>query len=382
MPPTGPTPKLPLSALFALHKPSSSISMTLLNRLQPLFQQSLLFAQGEEGQGGSSKGDKKKGKWKKGRKRDSRVKIGQGGTLDPLADGVLVIGTNSSTKHLSKFLSSTKTYIATGLLGCSTDSYDSDGRVVAFKKWDHVSRSSVEHALSAFRGNITQVPPIYSALKMDGKPLYEYARSNTPLPKKIDARPCTVHSLELLSFHPGEEHAYRYPEKRLSVEERAEMRRVEELVQAAGVEGESASVGTVGVGVGDGDKDVVGVEEEEEGRRPPAFTVMMEVSSGTYVRSIIHDIGIALGSAAHVVRLTRTRQGEFVSKDFDPMLTDGKGDVDGEAVKTEDEKLFNAIPWSVFEDALGRLERGEKACAEKEGEWEEWEREILENCKS
>ncbi|KAH8916678.1 pseudouridine synthase [Atractiella rhizophila] len=361
MPPTGPTPKLPLSALFALHKPSSSISMTLLNRLQPLFQQSLLFAQGEEGQSGGSKGDKKKGKWKKGRKRDSRIKIGQGGTLDPLADGVLVIGTNSSTKHLSKFLSSTKTYIATGLLGCSTDSYDSDGRVVAFKKWDHVSRSSVEHALSAFRGNITQVPPIYSALKMDGKPLYEYARSNTPLPKKIDARPCTVHSLELLSFHPGEEHAYGYPEKRLSVEERAEMRRVEELVQAAGVEGESASVGTVGVGVGD--EDVGGVEEEDVGGRPPAFTVMMEVSSGTYVRSLIHDIGIALGSAAHVVRLTRTRQGEF-------------------AEKKEGEKLFKAIPWSVFEEALGRLERGEKACAEKEGEWEEWEREILENCKS
>lgn len=169
-----------------------------------------------------------------------------------------MIGTNKATKQLSQFLDCTKSYRAIALVGCSTDSYDSDGKIVHTTKWDSVTRESVEEKLSLFRGEIEQTPPVqvpsatgsssergpelsflnssldrYSALKMDGKPLYEYARSNTPLPRPIPARKVTISDISLLSFTSGSERSdtYEFPKERLGDDERLEIERLEKMVK-------------------------------------------------------------------------------------------------------------------------------------------------------
>jgi len=127
---------------------------------------------------------------------------------------------------------------------------------------------------------------------MDGKPLYEYARNGIPLPRKIEKRPVTIHSLEIEKWL-GSDHEFKYPEQVLSEAQKQALERTLRSVQ------EGAQV----------------VDEPEapaEDDRPPtAFVLRMRVSGGTYVRSIVHDLGHAVGSAAHVVTLTRSRQGRF-----------------------------------------------------------------------
>ncbi|KPV77122.1 uncharacterized protein RHOBADRAFT_25012 [Rhodotorula graminis WP1] len=341
--------KTPLSALFALNKPTGIPSMTLLNRLQPLFSASALFRDPNKPQQDDSGKRGGRGGRRGGRgRRDDKVKMGQGGTLDPLADGVLVVGTNAATKSLSRFLDCTKEYRAIGLVGCSTDSYDSQGKRVRTCAWDGVNRQSVEDALARFRGEIEQTPPIYSALKMDGKPLYEYARTNTPLPRPIPPRKVTVFSLELVRFVDGAEHDYAYPEDELDEPARKELERLEKMVKEGRTEVPA--------------EDEVAAASEpaptstEPTARPPIFEIKMTVSSGTYVRSIVHDLGLALGSAAHVVKLTRTRQGEFV---LDPP------EASTAALEAQDEAKKSGT------EVEGRDADG----------WLEWERDLLSKCK-
>ncbi|GAA5928984.1 hypothetical protein JCM3775_006702 [Rhodotorula graminis] len=407
--------KTPLNALFALNKPTGIPSMTLLNRLQPLFSASALFLdpnkphQDDSGKRGG-RGGRRGGRGR----RDDKVKMGQGGTLDPLADGVLVVGTNAATKSLSRFLDCTKEYRAIGLVGCSTDSYDSQGKRVRTCAWDGVTRQSVEDALARFRGEIEQTPPIYSALKMDGKPLYEYARTNTPLPRPIPPRKVTVFSLELVRFVDGAEHEYAYPEDELDEPARKELERLEKMVKEGRTEVPA--------------EDEVAAASEpaptstEPTARPPIFEIKMTVSSGTYVRSIVHDLGLALGSAAHVVKLTRTRQGEFVldPPDASTVLSAGEGAkaaaVEGaaegaEGVKADGEAGAAAagaaaaggaserapapveldtftggcVEWTLLEAALNAQDEAKKSGTEVEGRdadgWLEWERDLLSKCK-
>jgi len=131
--------------------------LQLLNKLQPLFSTSALFKDQNQQPDPPQKG---KGKGRRGKWRDERVKMGQGGTLDPLADGVLVIGTNQATKQLSQFLDCTKSYRAIALLGCSTDSYDSDGKIVKTTSWKGITEEMVKEKLSLFSGEIEQTPPV------------------------------------------------------------------------------------------------------------------------------------------------------------------------------------------------------------------------------
>jgi tRNA pseudouridine55 synthase len=153
----------------------------------------------------------------------------------------------------------------------------------------------------------------FSALKMDGKPLYEYARESKPLPRAIPVRECTV-SIDLIDFRPASTspgdggHSWVWPKERLSAEEKTVFKRLTDIVHQA-----SASTGQ-----SESDPAVPDLSAEEvpevsavTGKRPASFKVRMTVSSGTYVRSMVHDIGLALGCGAHVVTLTRTRQGEF-----------------------------------------------------------------------
>ncbi|GAA5978266.1 hypothetical protein JCM5350_002245 [Sporobolomyces pararoseus] len=394
----------PLSCIFGLNKPTGQPSMTLLNKLQPLFSSSTLFkdpssSTSSEQQQGGKKGGKggRRGKWKQ-----ERIKMGQGGTLDPLADGVLVIGTNQATKQLSKFLDCTKTYKAVALLGCSTDSYDSDGKILKLSPWKHVTKELVREELEKnFKGEIEQTPPIYSALKMDGKPLYEYARSNTPLPRPIPSRKVTISEISLLSFTPGNERrdSYEFPKEILGEQERLEIERLEKMVKQGKTtlpdteeilkEDQANTVVEAGSGTeqpNNTTSDTTATTTEPEEGKPPIFEISLTVSSGTYIRSVIHDLGHLLGSSAHVVKLTRTRQGQFSLLPSDPSEQEQEEEVEN--------GLKGCIEWSLLEKAIERQDKIKKGSQEakdeedKEKELEgndgylEWEREILKCCQT
>ncbi len=111
------------------------------------------------------------------RKKINIKKIGHMGTLDPLAQGVLPIAINKATKMFDYFLTKNKTYIATFSFGTQTDSFDSTGRVLATSKTE-VTKAKIEKKLEKFTGNISQIPPIFSAKNIDGVRAYELARKN------------------------------------------------------------------------------------------------------------------------------------------------------------------------------------------------------------
>lgn len=124
-------------------------------------------------------------------------KAGHTGTLDPFATGLLPLCFGEATKFAQDLLEADKTYEATVHLGVTTTTGDTEGEVLA-RQPVNVDIALIEDALAAFRGEIEQVPPMYSALKRDGKPLYEYARAGVTLER--EARRVTIHALELLSY--------------------------------------------------------------------------------------------------------------------------------------------------------------------------------------
>jgi tRNA pseudouridine55 synthase len=126
-----------------------------------------------------------------------REKVGHGGTLDPFASGVLPICIGEATKVLPYLLDADKTYDATIQLGVETDSLDRTGQVVATHDVPMLSQSDLGEALARFRGPIEQVPPMFSALKRDGRPLYAYARAG----QSVDRQPrrVVIHALDLLA---------------------------------------------------------------------------------------------------------------------------------------------------------------------------------------
>jgi len=172
----------------------------------------------------------------------------------------------------------------------------------------------------------------FSALKMDGKPLYEYARKGIPLPRPVESRKVTVHSLELVEWK-GKDHDFRWPEKEFSAEEKDAMETTLRSV------GQTSSI-----------KDERAVTNSED--VPSAFVLSMKVSGGTYVRSIVHDLSHSLGSAGHVVTLTRTLQGRF--------MLEPRGESD-----------HGCVPWDVFKRASEN-----PGDMDAEG-WTEWEREVM-----
>ena len=125
-------------------------------------------------------------------------RVGHAGTLDPIADGVLPICLGPATRVVDYIVSQPKLYRATVRLGVGTDTYDSEGEVVATGDPSGVSRDDVEQALAGFVGEIQQMPPMYSALKYHGQPLYKYARAGKTVPRK--ERTVRVYRLELLKF--------------------------------------------------------------------------------------------------------------------------------------------------------------------------------------
>lgn len=120
-------------------------------------------------------------------------KIGHTGTLDPFATGVLPIALGEGTKAITFLDESVKEYRATMRLGISTDTQDLEGEILEQRDWSHVTREVVESLVQAFSGNLLQVPPMFSALKRDGVPLYRLARKGETVERQ--PRSITVHSL-------------------------------------------------------------------------------------------------------------------------------------------------------------------------------------------
>jgi tRNA pseudouridine55 synthase len=184
------------------------------------------------------------------RKGTNIRRAGHTGTLDPRASGVLVILVGPAVR-LSEYVSaSDKRYQAVVRLGQSTDTYDADGRVVSTSPVN-ITEDEFANALKQFIGEIEQVPPPYSAVKVKGKKAYEMAREGEEvelLPRKIQ-----VYNLDLLEW------------------------------------------------------------------APPDAVIDVYCSSGTYVRSLAHDLGEALGCGAHLVGLRRTKSGRFTLRDAVPL---------------------------------------------------------------
>ncbi len=176
-----------------------------------------------------------------------RFKVGHAGTLDPLATGVMLVCTGRATKEIDTLQAGVKEYVATMALGATTPSFDLETEIDATSPTGHITRTLVEETLKRFTGSIEQIPPAFSAVKVDGKRAYKMARKGqTP-----DLKPKTlqIDELQLLDFKPEE------------------------------------------------------------------ITVRVLCSKGTYIRALARDIGLALGSGAHLTALRRTRVGKALIDD-------------------------------------------------------------------
>lgn len=128
-----------------------------------------------------------------------KIKVGHAGTLDPLATGVMIICTGKATKRIEEFQYHTKEYIATLQLGATTPSYDLEKEIDATYPTEHITREMVEEVLQQFKGTIEQIPPAFSACKVDGKRAYDLARKGD----EVELKPKTlvIDEIELLECH-------------------------------------------------------------------------------------------------------------------------------------------------------------------------------------
>jgi tRNA pseudouridine55 synthase len=185
-------------------------------------------------------------------KKFNTKKVGHTGTLDPLATGVLVLCLGNHLKVAELLTSNSKEYIAKVVLGIETDTLDITGTIIKEEFNNNYTKEEIETALSSFIGKINQQVPKYSAVKVNGKKLYEYARNNIEV--ELPVKPIEIYSLELIDIPSL-------------------------------------------------------VDNHLE------FTIKCQVSKGTYIRSLVRDIGKKLNTIATMKELTRTKQGKFTIED-------------------------------------------------------------------
>lgn len=130
-----------------------------------------------------------------------RFKVGHAGTLDPLATGVMLICTGRATKQIDSLQAGEKEYVATVQLGATTPSFDLETEIDQTFPTDGLTAEAIESALDQFRGPIMQVPPVFSAVKVDGKRAYKMARRGEA--PELAAKPIVISELELLDFDPA-----------------------------------------------------------------------------------------------------------------------------------------------------------------------------------
>ncbi len=181
-------------------------------------------------------------------------KIGHTGTLDPDATGVLPICVGKATKVCDVITDRDKTYEAVVVLGITTDTLDTSGKILQ-RKPVNITKDDLMSVLSHFEGEIEQIPPMYSAIKVDGKKLYEYARAGVEIERK--SRRVTIHEIELL-------------------------------------------------------EDKLFMWDPKDGDDMPSFKIRVSCTKGTYIRTLCDDIGRQLGCGAAMSELVRTAVGRFL----------------------------------------------------------------------
>jgi len=129
-----------------------------------------------------------------------KIKVGHAGTLDPMATGLLIICTGKYTPLLDQFQARDKTYSGTITLGGTTATYDAESPVEHPLPWEHIGESDIRQALEPFRGPILQVPPAFSAIRIEGKRAYELARKGKEV--AMEPRPVTIHQFDVDSASP------------------------------------------------------------------------------------------------------------------------------------------------------------------------------------
>ena len=127
-----------------------------------------------------------------------KIKVGHAGTLDPLATGVMIVCTGKATKRIDELQAHTKEYVATIALGATTPSYDLETEIDATYPTEHITREMVEDVLKKFTGRIEQVPPAFSACKIDGKRAYKMARKGKEV--ELKAKILVIDEIELLEY--------------------------------------------------------------------------------------------------------------------------------------------------------------------------------------
>lgn len=193
------------------------------------------------------------------RRAANQSRVGHTGTLDPAATGVLVVCLGRATKLVRFLQAGTKTYAARMVLGVTTDSQDADGRITDRRDAGHVDERAFCEAMTAFQGSITQIPPMVSAVKVDGQRLHELARRGEEVDR--EARPVTIHDLVLDAFEVGEEPKH------------------------------------------------------------PQAAFLVTCSAGTYVRTLAHDLGAALGVGGSLTALRRVANGPFTVEESHTLET-------------------------------------------------------------
>ncbi len=211
----------------------------------------------------------------------AKFKVGHGGTLDPLATGVLPIAVGEATKLAGRMLDSDKVYEFTILFGVQTDTLDAEGVPVATSDV-RPSVAAVEAVLPRFTGPISQVPPAYSALKVDGARAYDLARAGEAV--VLASRDVVVYSLQSSPGRGGE------PPPAWAV--------VEGGLPRAVCLPHAPSTSYAG-------------PPPRPGEDLPDITLTPHVSNGTYINSLARDIALALGTVGHVTYLRRTKAGPF-----------------------------------------------------------------------
>lgn len=130
-----------------------------------------------------------------------KFKVGHAGTLDPLATGVMIICTGKATKRIEELQAGVKEYVATMALGATTPSFDLETEIDATYPTAHITREAVDNVLRSFTGTIQQVPPAYSACKVDGRRAYKSARAGQAV--ELKPRTLVIDEIELLDFDPA-----------------------------------------------------------------------------------------------------------------------------------------------------------------------------------
>ncbi len=130
-----------------------------------------------------------------------KIKVGHAGTLDPLADGLLVLCTGKATKMIEAIQDTTKEYIAEITMGATTPSYDLETDIDKKFETSHINKNLLKSTLESFLGEQEQMPPVFSAKKVKGKPAYHYARKQEEV--KLKSRKVNFHEIELMKFEPN-----------------------------------------------------------------------------------------------------------------------------------------------------------------------------------